>query len=576
MKKRPTLWVVLGPVNSITSAPFGASLADQDWMGVLRPNHSANSSILQPPNTPTATAVASGTPSVTLVSSVTATTAGIATVTPTMSPTASGTPSVTLTPTFTPMPTSTAEPQPQRDVSLSMTASQEEAQPGDVLTYFIHLRNTNRVPLTHLSIEDVLPSGLIYVPHSAGGGQYDPRTKRFTWSLASLDAGADITFGFQARVQPAAPNPILNTAEVAGPDFRGRPTATASVHVRHATEQVVRPDTPARLTAPGGRVALDIPAGAVAQRARFEYRSLAARRLASGWTGLALEFELTARPASGGPKAPPLTRFEKPLQLTVDLTGLVDGNALGPYKTWFVGYRDETTGQWVSLPVVDFQPGPVLTVEVDHFTPFGAGATGVEDWGWAPTFNDAQVALFNGAFTYNHPLEVPPGRGGLQPDLNLSYSSRRVDGVISWIQPDWVGLGWSVDSVEIVRQGVWRCPGNPTWVCYKDEFTLVLNGAAYDLKPAPDATPFGRYHTADESFLYIERLEAKSINWYALTQENPEIAYRYAERVLRQMLQTHNPGPNVFSKVVIEANAQLPTWFVQLFEQEGIIVEVFR
>ncbi len=49
-------------------------------------------------------------------------------------------------------------------------------------------------------------------------------------------------------------------------------------------------------------------------------------------------------------------------------------------------------------------------------------------------------------------LQVPAGRGGLTPDPRLSYNSRRVDGILTWIQTDWLGLGWTLDSMAIVRK----------------------------------------------------------------------------------------------------------------------------
>lgn len=79
----------------------------------------------------------------------------------------------------------------------------------------------------------------------------------------------------------------------------------------------------------------------------------------------------------------------------------------------FVGYLDEPTGLWVHLPVVAHQPGPVLTVEVDHFSTFGGGVDGEVNWGWTLTFNDAHVSTFDGGLNYNYPIEVIPGRAGL-------------------------------------------------------------------------------------------------------------------------------------------------------------------
>jgi len=53
----------------------------------------------------------------------------------------------------------------------------------------------------------------------------------------------------------------------------------------------------------------------------------------------------------------------------------------------------------------------------------------------------------SGAATYAVDITVPPGRGGVQPDLELSYNSARKNG--------WVGMGWSLDLGAIQRSTKW-------------------------------------------------------------------------------------------------------------------------
>jgi len=88
--------------------------------------------------------------------------------------------------------------------------------------------------------------------------------------------------------------------------------------------------------------------------------------------------------------------------------------------------------------------------------------------GWQLTYNAPNVALFSGAATAEIPLELPAGRNGLQPDLRLSYNSRRVDGLLGWSQ-DWVGTGWSIELMDISRKNVglkWQ--DNPEWISVSD------------------------------------------------------------------------------------------------------------
>jgi hypothetical protein len=51
--------------------------------------------------------------------------------------------------------------------------------------------------------------------------------------------------------------------------------------------------------------------------------------------------------------------------------------------------------------------------------------------------------LFTGAMSYQVPIEVPPGRNGLQPSLALMYRSNNGNG--------WVGMGWQLEVGAIER-----------------------------------------------------------------------------------------------------------------------------
>lgn len=51
--------------------------------------------------------------------------------------------------------------------------------------------------------------------------------------------------------------------------------------------------------------------------------------------------------------------------------------------------------------------------------------------------------IFTGAAGYSIPIEVPPGRNGIEPDIALEYNS--------YIKNGWVGVGWSLDMGAIQR-----------------------------------------------------------------------------------------------------------------------------
>jgi len=151
----------------------------------------------------------------------------------------------------------------------------------------------------------------------------------------------------------------------------------------------------------------------------------------------------------------------------------------------------------------------------------GGGSSGIYG-GWQLTYNAPTVALFRGAATYNYPIELPAARGRFQPALNVSYNSSRVDGILSLVDSEWVGLGWSVDLVDIVRTDVgyaFEAP-NTQWLKADNNFTLLLNGAGYELVAAAGVVDHGRYYAGGAPDLYGERVNDCSDDNNCATQ-NP-------------------------------------------------------
>lgn len=99
--------------------------------------------------------------------------------------------------------------------------------------------------------------------------------------------------------------------------------------------------------------------------------------------------------------------------------------------------------------------------------------------------------LFTGTMSYTVPIEVPPGRKGIAPDLALTYSSGNRNG--------WVGIGWGleVESVERNTQNGVNYSG--------DDYILHMAGATVDLiNTAP-----GEYRAKNEgAFARIKKLTA--------------------------------------------------------------------
>jgi len=84
--------------------------------------------------------------------------------------------------------------------------------------------------------------------------------------------------------------------------------------------------------------------------------------------------------------------------------------------------------------------------------------------------SQVQVEPSTGSATLSIPLEVPPGRGGIQPNLALMYNSSLRNGVF--------GVGWSLELGAIQRS---TKNGPPTYNDATDKFVLMQNGSTQEL-----------------------------------------------------------------------------------------------
>ena len=84
------------------------------------------------------------------------------------------------------------------------------------------------------------------------------------------------------------------------------------------------------------------------------------------------------------------------------------------------------------LTSILFIASPTLANETDQEMPVSAVGGAVH------------ADLFTGTATTSIPIAVPPGRGGVQPNLALVYNSANGNG--------WVGLGWKLEKSVIERQ----------------------------------------------------------------------------------------------------------------------------
>jgi hypothetical protein len=133
-------------------------------------------------------------------------------------------------------------------------------------------------------------------------------------------------------------------------------------------------------------------------------------------------------------------------------------------------YFDEQAGSWEELErvAIDLQAKVVVSL-TDHFTDMINATVTVPDHPQALSYNptsikdikaadpgaginliEAPQANNMGDARLFYPIEVPPGRSGMQPQLGLSYNSSGGNG--------WLGLGWDLAVPAVTIDTRWGVP----------------------------------------------------------------------------------------------------------------------
>ncbi len=113
-----------------------------------------------------------------------------------------------------------------------------------------------------------------------------------------------------------------------------------------------------------------------------------------------------------------------------------------------------------------------------------------------------EADVSGGAASYRIPIEVPPGRAGMEPGLALAYNSRSSDRT--------AGLGWSLEGLSSIH----RCArtvaqdGYNRAVRFDSDDALCLNGTRLVQVESPTPIPFRtEYRTEIDTFARIERVQ---------------------------------------------------------------------
>jgi RHS repeat-associated protein len=116
--------------------------------------------------------------------------------------------------------------------------------------------------------------------------------------------------------------------------------------------------------------------------------------------------------------------------------------------------------------------------------------------------------LGTGAASYALPLKVPPGRGGMEPQLSLTYSSQSKWGV--------TGYGWALAGLDHIGRSTKN--GVPT---YDGSDVFQWNGEP--LLMGAD----GHYHTGRERFVRVDNVGGSGPGSYWIATQKSGVQYRY-------------------------------------------------
>ena len=351
-------------------------------------------------------------------------------------------------------------------------------------------------------------------------------------ALVSRDsAGQPATYFVDANLEPlvsstsaavitCGPTPTATPSVTPGQMATPPPTAT-STPGRPATPTVVPPeaDLPAtpgtivekdislgggRIDTPDGRVSIEFPERAVTEplRVKITHKDVRELKHIPGHPFMmAWEFEAFSLDRD----LARVDEFPADVRIVINYTPEdLFGRSPDTLQLWTWDEREE---KWEALASERLPHSGTLVAEVNHFSVYSG--TGDPNLLQAPFLEAFQTDLHTGASQVTVPIEVPPGRGGLTPNLTLAYNSNLVNEMkTSLSQASWVGTGWDL-GIGAVRK-VFVEGGSP-------RYFLELNGVSDEL-----IEDGGVWRTKHHQYLRIEQIGICNDPDTVLGDPNPE------------------------------------------------------
>jgi RHS repeat-associated protein len=184
----------------------------------------------------------------------------------------------------------------------------------------------------------------------------------------------------------------------------------------------------------------------------------------------------------------------------------------------------------------------------------GEGSTAFTGLAQAPEAN-----LFTGALGTAIPIEVPPGRRNMTPQLSLRYTSSG--------GPSPFGHGWDLPIGRIERSTSWgvpRCTGAHT-----DDFVLVLPGGSSELvREAPSSSYYRP--KVEQAWVRAEKLQTQN-QWVVYDRSGLKYVFGADDSA-----RVSNVSPPVFLTLAADGTCQLTTqWALSRIEDpNGNLIEV--
>ena len=197
---------------------------------------------------------------------------------------------------------------------------------------------------------------------------------------------------------------------------------------------------------------------------------------------------------------------DKPLLLALDL------GEVAVSTESFIGRYDGLAGAWYVPAMIKHGAG-LISIAVD--APGRWAAVNFGDQAavepapspWRYQWQVPSTAAFNGAAVYEQAIPVPAGRGGLTPNIDISYSSSLLNGLIfnDGHDPGALGTGWRLNHIEINRSLVTVNEHQGLYTLHHgDAFSLVLDGQNYQLERASAIGNITRYIAVNGPSLKVE------------------------------------------------------------------------